>query len=790
MFHVLLICGSIDIINYNIEILKGVEGFKLYIIDYKNIFDGDVENISMYKFINKDKKYCINESLKYINDGDVIIIDENNKIDKHFPNVLKSHYNSSSLNIFRVDTVRDVILTDVRIGKSVLNAVDIGLDIGFNTRIVNNIHKIYNTFRNRIIFQKNIRILKYVGNNMKIRRNPLSRPTQRQRNINALLSNKQKNRRDPTYDIIIPFMYNEDRFELFEESIKCLYKHFKDNDKVNIIVHETAPDQFLDIDFINKYDIKYMYSEWNEVFHRAWALNVPAKHLSTASILIFFDADLLITDEWVNELLKCNQSSVYIGWGKMFNLDQYATKHYIKTGELLERYERIRIPNPNAAAGGINIIPSDIFFDVCGWDESFRNTYGGEDNVLYCKLLKLGYKPNNFFRSSVYHLYHAHKTYRNPKRFTIYRQMAMYSRKKWLNHIKNRKWGEFAEHTIINPTSTDISIDNYKNNERMIKPLNILWCKMDTSNRVAGHYDHLIRCVEEISNLNVFRKNIGDEHPAIFQQKMINGNIKDNDVDYIIKNQHKFDCVILTQSFAFRGAWENVNIPVFMILEDQHGDNNRYQIKQAIKYGWYILTRYKPKPFNKDINDKVKKWIWYPHSVNTEIFNNYGLEKDIVLLQTGAIYPVYETRVFVKEYFDGLKKKLGSNWYRYIPRPKETDKVKWPVGIEYAQEINKAWLTLCCGSKMKYPVMKYFEIPAAGSIVYGDYFDELGDLGFIPDENMIQIDKSDIMGQLHSIRGNKNFMNDIIYNGMELIRTKYSMEKGAERLIKRISENI
>jgi hypothetical protein len=33
-------------------------------------------------------------------------------------------------------------------------------------------------------------------------------------------------------------------------------------------------------------------------------------------------------------------------------------------------------------------------------------------------------------------------------------------------------------------------------------------------------------------------------------------------------------------------------------------------------------------------------------------------------------------------------------------------------------------------------------------------------------------------------------MNDIIYNGMELIRTKYSMEKGAERLIKRISENI
>jgi hypothetical protein len=144
----------------------------------------------------------------------------------------------------------------------------------------------------------------------------------------------------------------------------------------------------------------------------------------------------------------------------------------------------------------------------------------------------------------------------------------------------------------------------------------------------------------------------------------------------------------------------------------------------------------------------------------------------------------------VNNYFDELKKKLGSNWYRYIPRPKETDKEKWPIGIDYAKEINKAWLTLCCGSRMQYPVMKYFEIPAAGSIVYGDYFDELGELGFIPDENMIVIDKTDIMGQLHSIRGNKNFMNDIIYNGKELIRTRYSMEKGAERLIRLIMDNI
>jgi len=792
MFHILLICGSVDILNYNIKILQNDKDFKIYVIDHMNIFDDRIDNISMYKFLNKDKKHCINEALKYIDNGNIIILDGNNKIDKHFPDVLKSHYDSRLLNIFRVDTVRDVILTDTRIGKSVLNAADIGLDIGFNINVTRDIGNIYERFKNRIIFQKNIKLLKYV-NNMRInrvKRNPLSRPTKRQREINALISDKHKNNNKRlTYDFIIPFMYNEDRFELFESTIKRLHNFFKDIDNVNIIVHETAPKQFLGIDFIKKYDIKYMYSEWNEVFHRAWALNVPAKHLSTADIFIFFDADLLITEQWVNELLSCNPNNVYIGWGKMFNLDYYATKHYIKTDELIERYERIRIPNPNAAAGGINIIPSYIFFDVNGWDESFRNTYGGEDNVLYCKLSKLGYKPNNFFKSSVYHLYHAHKTYRNPKRFTIFRKMSLYSREQWIRHMNSIKWGEFAKHTVINPTSTTPVIE-VQDDSNELKRLKILWCKMDTSKRVAGHYEHLIKSVDKISNLNVFRKNIGNYHPAIFQQNIMAGNIKDDDVDYIIRNQHKFDCIVITQSFAFKGAWEDVTIPVFMVLEDQHGENNRYQIRQAIKYGWYILTRYQPKSFNDDINDKVKKWIWYPHSVNTEIFNDYGLEKEIVLLQTGAIYPVYETRVFVNNYFNELKKKLGSNWYRYIPRPKETDKEKWPIGIDYAKEINKAWLTLCCGSRMQYPVMKYFEIPAAGSIVYGDYFDELGELGFIPDENMIVIDKTDIMGQLHSIRGNKNFMNDIIYNGKELIRTRYSMEKGAERLIRLIMDNI
>jgi len=799
MFNVILItCETSNIINYNIEILKN--DCRVIVVDYIGNANIPNNDISIYKYRNSDKHDCLNETIRSI-DGDIIIIDEDVKVTNHFIESLKSHYDNTALNLLRLDIVRDILITDPRLGKISLTNDDINLNIAFNTNTVKSIDNIYLNCRNNNIpikLLRNVKVTQYLTNkssmNMRtniIKRNPLTRPTKRDRDIKNLISGKHKIRKNLTYDIIIPFMYNDDRFDLFEASIKCLYSYFKNNDRVNIIVHETAPERHLTTDFIKKYGIKYIFSKWEEVFHRAWALNVPAKHLSTADIFVFFDADLLITDEWVDELLNCSNSMVYIGWGKMYNLDKNATQHYINTGELIERYERIRIPNPNAAAGGINIIPSPIFFDIKGWDESFRNTYGGEDNVLHCKLQKLGYKPNNFFKSAVYHLYHEHKTYRNPKRFMLLKKMALYDKQKWLRHIESTKWGEFSKHTVINPTiEHDIVVSDNKNIEKTDdKILDILWCKMDTSNRVAGHYEHLIKYVDKKCNLSMFRKNIGHTHPAVFQQRMINGEIQDDDVQHIINNQHKFDAIVITQSFAFSGEWEKVTTPVFMILEDQHGENNRYQIKSAIKYGWTILTRYKPKPFNDDINDNVKKWIWYPHSVNTDIFQDYGLEKEIVLLQTGAIYKVYETRVFVKEYFD-KQKNLGPNWYRYIPRPKETDMVKWPVGIDYAKEINKAWMTVCCGSKMQYPVMKYFEIPAAGSIVYGDYFDELGELGFIPDENMIVIDKNDIMGQLHSIRGNKNFMYDIIHNGKELIKNNYSMEKGAEKLIKIIKEEI
>jgi len=756
------------------------------------------DNIKIYNNINK--KDGINDILKNITDN-VIIIDEQTLINKHFLISFYSNYNSECLNIFRVDNVNVQINTDKRIGKNTLNKTDIfDYNLSFNRNIIpyiTDVNDLYEyCFNNsiNIIYQNNIKVLSYNNLNKsnifgKIR-TLYDKPTKREMEIEMInkstISNIIKNKNTEKYDIIIPFMYNGDRFPLFEASIKCLYEKTKTISNINIIVHETSSQQYITNDFIKKYNIKYIYSKWDEVFHRAWALNIPAKYYSNADIFVFFDADILITDEWLEELLYTDINKIYIGWGEMINLSEKATNQYIDNGDIINDYDRIRHPHPNAAAGGINIIPKKIFLNIHGWDESFKNTYGGEDNVLYYKLLNLGYNPNNFFKSCIYHLYHKHSTFKDPKRFVIFQKIKCYNKNMWLDHINSIKWGQKSEIMSFDGISNNI---NDKNIIKVLdRKLNILWCKMNTSNRVAGHLHHIIDELKQHSNVTLLKIDTKNEHPATLYRKYQNNIYKNDKVNYIIENQYKYDVIIIQHSLLFKGKWEDVKIPVFMLFEDQQGDINRDQLKMAIKYKWTVLHKYQLKHFNNDLNNQIYKHIWFPHSVNDKIFKDYHLDKDVFLLQTGAIYKVYETRNFIKNFFENGK--FGNNWYRYIPRPKETDSVKWPIGVDYAKEINKSYMTVCCGSKLEYSVMKYFEIPLCGSIVFGDYFDELRDLGFKPNINMIEIDKDNFEEQLHSIRGNKNFLNDVMINGMNLIKDNYTNKICAIKLIKLINEEI
>jgi hypothetical protein len=132
-----------------------------------------------------------------------------------------------------------------------------------------------------------------------------------------------------------------------------------------------------------------------------------------------------------------------------------------------------------------------------------------------------------------------------------------------------------------------------------------------------------------------------------------------------------------------------------MIYEDQHATAKK-QLEFAIKKKWIVLHRYQLKPFNNDINHLVHKHYWLPHSVNIDMFKDYGLKKEYVLLQTGALGNIYELRQYIDSYF----KRCKYDGYKRIKRPDEyingkkfSNEKKWPLGADYAKELNKAWFS-------------------------------------------------------------------------------------------------
>lgn len=321
-----------------------------------------------------------------------------------------------------------------------------------------------------------------------------------------------------------------------------------------------------------------------------------------------------------------------------------------------------------------------------------------------------------------------------------------------------------------------------ENKENILK---VLWCKMDTTGRVAGHFDDLLASMTRECHVDILTQPLQGYHPAIFQQGCLNRTIRRNEIvkEHLDANPD-YDFIICADIFAFNNEkWCDIKIPKAAMFEDQHGDNNLSQVKDMVKDNWLVLHRYQFRKFHTDLH-KYLKCIWFPHSVNTKIFRDYNMERKYDILQTGALYKVYETRNFVKSVFSGDER------YKIIERPKENVPNQWPTRKDYAKELNKAYLNVCCGSVYQYPVMKYFEIPAAKSVIFGDWFDELGDLGFEPYNNMLVIDRDNIKKQVDFLLDNKKRLIEIANNGHNLVYRRHTNEIRAKELIDIIKDEI
>lgn len=315
---------------------------------------------------------------------------------------------------------------------------------------------------------------------------------------------------------------------------------------------------------------------------------------------------------------------------------------------------------------------------------------------------------------------------------------------------------------------------------------------------IRSHYINWHKDLSKFSELNIRERSIGEttfwnwgkrmlKNPhnlrTVMRDKssrMLYPLIKIDDVN------NKFDWVITDFSYAFfTEEWDKIKIPKAMILEDCCDGLPHLQVKKAVDNKFDVLfCRYKREFFKyqKEYADKFADVKWLPHSVNTDMFKDYNLEKKYDVTMTGYHFPpIYYYRDMIfdviedKEYFTELKHK-GYN--------KRNGGI---YGDDYAKFLNQSKISITCGMIYNRPVMKFFEIPATRTLLMSNYFPELNELGFKDGENMIAIrDIEKVDKQIRDVLNDDDMRKEITDNGYDFIRKNHSGEVRAKQFIEQL----
>lgn len=231
----------------------------------------------------------------------------------------------------------------------------------------------------------------------------------------------------------------------------------------------------------------------------------------------------------------------------------------------------------------------------------------------------------------------------------------------------------------------------------------------------------------------------------------------------------------------------SMNIPVAIGLHDLHfGFDFRKRLLQLEEVR-YIFTYYRDAflSWYPEFSDKMR---WLPHHANTDIYKDYEQTKDIGILLTGAIYDqIYPLRKRMLMRLSGHPDFVHHQHpgYRQIKQ-----KENLLVGESYAREINRAKICLTCNSIYSYPLMKYFEIPACGSLLMAPASPELLDLGFVPGVHFVSIDEHNFEEKINYYLNNDQERAEIIANGKKLIAEKHSTKQRVKDFLQTIEDII
>jgi hypothetical protein len=124
-------------------------------------------------------------------------------------------------------------------------------------------------------------------------------------------------------------------------------------------------------------------------------------------------------------------------------------------------------------------------------------------------------------------------------------------------------------------------------------------------------------------------------------------------------------------------------------------------------------------------------FIYLPWAVDTSIFHDLGKRRRYDMACLGALtegkYPLRrKVRRWIEE----------ESGLRYIRKKR----IGGHDGDQFNRALNTTYSAFTCASAFRYTLMKYFEIPASGALMFGETTPELEALGFRDGEHYIAVD--------------------------------------------------
>lgn len=183
-----------------------------------------------------------------------------------------------------------------------------------------------------------------------------------------------------------------------------------------------------------------------------------------------------------------------------------------------------------------------------------------------------------------------------------------------------------------------------------------------------------------------------------------------------------------------------------------------------------------------------KSFRWLPFSINPNVFKDFQEKKSIDYLLMGLVdFGTDDVYPFRKHVLATMKDVPGFVHHAH-PGHFVSYKDATFVNERYAKEINKAKIFFTCGSRYKYPVMKFFEALACKTLLIAESNEDIKELGFADGVHYVAATKDDVAARAQEWLKHESLRSTITKNGYELVHRLHTNAHRAKQFIQSIHQ--